>query len=433
MNLIESGLWVYLALLGFIWLFYLLVKLIRNFRAKSILQESISSGLHEPVSLHPVIDPVLCRGSGACVSACPEFHVLGMINNRAKLIDPQSCIGHGACVTACPFDAISLVFGSAKRGVDIPVVSPDFETSVPGIFIAGELGGMGLIRNAITQGKEAMDAIERFRSKDNDFDVVIVGAGPAGLSASLGAVEKNLRYLTLDQDSLGGAVFKYPRRKLVMTSPVKLPLVGQVKMRETSKEDLLELWEKIEKDYNLQINYQEKVSAINKSKQGFQIKTNKASYSANAVLLCIGRRGTPRKLNVAGENQSKVVYQLIDSEQYREQKVLIVGGGDSALEAATSIAEENGTTVTLSYRNKAFNRAKKKNQDKVIKALKKGRLNLLLQSTVQSISKSHVVLDHDDEEIEIENDAVIICVGGILPAAFLNETGVEVETKFGTA
>lgn len=159
-----------------------------------VKQQSVQAGLTEPVSLHPVIDLKTCIGCGSCVKACPEqpeHHVLGLIQAKAHLVSPTDCIGHGACKTACPVNAIELVFGSERRGVDIPVLTPAFETSVPGIFVAGELGGMGLIKNALEQGRQAVEVISKTRPrKKGMIDLLIVGAGPAGFSASLAAMQQ---------------------------------------------------------------------------------------------------------------------------------------------------------------------------------------------------------------------------------------------------
>ncbi|RDH88938.1 MAG: 4Fe-4S ferredoxin [endosymbiont of Seepiophila jonesi] len=355
---------------------------------------------------------------------------------QAKLIVPTNCIGHGACKTACPFDAITLVFGTERRGVDIPVLKPNFETTMPDIFIAGELGGMGLIRNAIEQGYKALDALMEGRNPQHahDYDIIIVGAGPAGFSAALRAHELGLNYLVVEQDSLGGTVFQFPRGKLVMTAPVELPIVGKVKFTETTKEELLEFWSQVEKETGIHINYQEKVENIEPNgKTGYRITTSKGEYNTLKVLLAIGRRGTPRKLGVPGEEQSKVVYRLIDPGQYRGEHVLVVGGGDSALEAATSIAEQPGTTVTLSYRSGSFSRAKKKNRQKVETADENGTLQVLMNSNIKSFTEKHVTIEQQKDLIEIPNDAAIVCAGGILPTGFLKQIGVEVDTKHGTA
>jgi thioredoxin reductase (NADPH) len=393
-------------------------------RSVSVREEAVSSGMIEPASLHPIIDPSLCLGCGACVKACPEtshHDVLGLINGKAVLIGPAECIGHGACKTACPFDAITLVFGTERRGLDIPVLKPTFESNVPGIYVAGELGGMGLIKNALTQGQQALEAIAK------------AGVRPAGLAASLAAKKMGLNYHTVEQDSLGGAVFQYPRGKLVMTAPVELPIVGKVQFRNTSKEELLKFWNNACMGNGLKISYRERVESIENRSGAFHVKTSTQQFVASAVLLGIGRRGTPRKLGVPGEELPKVVYRLIDPEQYRGQKVIVVGGGDSALEAAASIAELGDTAVILSYRGEAFQRAKQKNRQRVDEASSQGRLNVLLNSQIREIRPAEVLLKQAGKELQVSNDAVIVSAGGILPNDFLRSIGIQVETKYGTA
>jgi thioredoxin reductase len=305
---------------------------------------------------------------------------------------------------------------------------------VPGIFIAGELGGMGLIRKAVEQGRQAIDSIAKLKDAKFPLDVIIVGAGPAGLAASLAAMEKKLRFVTIEQeDSFGGTVYHYPRRKVVMTAPVQLPIVGKMKFGEVSKEKLLEFWQGVFKQTNLKINLFERMETIKPDGAGFVVRTSRQEYKTRAVLLAIGRRGTPRKLGVPGEEQPKVVYRLIDAEQYRGQHVLVVGGGDAALEAALACADEPGTTVALSYRSEAFGRVKAKNRERLQAYDKAERIKVLLKSNVKEIGAKNVVLDHDGNRIDLRNDAVIVCAGGILPTPFLKEIGVMVETKYGTA
>jgi thioredoxin reductase (NADPH) len=406
-------------------------------RSQRIHQEAVTAGMTEPASLHPVIDPSRCLGCGACVKACPEqpqHEVLGLIGGKAVLVGPTDCIGHGACKTACPFDAITLVLGTERRGVDIPVLKPNFESNVPGIYVAGELGGMGLIRNALVQGQQALDAIVQAGVKrPGALDVFIVGAGPAGLAASLAARQKGLTYQTVEQDSLGGAVFQYPRGKLVMTAPVELPLIGKVHFRNTSKEELLRFWTRTCEDSRLKINYKERVESIERKDGVFHVRTSKQQYLASAVLLAIGRRGTPRKLGVRGEELPKVVYRLIDPEQYHGKHVVVVGGGDSALEAAASIAELGDSSVILSYRGEAFQRAKQRNRQRVESATASDQLKVLLNSQVREIRPDEVILVQADKELKVRNDAVIISAGGILPNDFLRSIGIDVETKYGTA
>jgi thioredoxin reductase (NADPH) len=418
-----------------IWIIYWVVRKRTETRSRALLQGSAEAGLLEPASLHPKIDPARCLGCGACVRACPEGDVLGLINGKSALVEPANCIGHGACKTACPTQAITLVFGTETRGVELPHVGPDFQTNVPGIFVAGELGGMGLIRNAIEQGRQAIDSICNLDGlgQPQVYDVIIVGSGPAGLSASLAAKQRNLRYLTLDQDSLGGTVAHFPRGKLVMTAPAVLPIVGEVNFREISKENLLEFWAEVLRKTSLKVQFGERVDAIEAADAGFSVVTNASRYRTRAVLLAIGRRGTPRTLDVPGEDFTKVVYRLIDPAQYRGQHVLIVGGGDSALEAAACVAEEPGTTVALSYRSDSFSRAKPKNRKRVEEAKKAGRLSVLLGSKVTNIAEDAVELQHSGRTLRLRNDAVIVCAGGILPTSFLRKIGVRIETKYGTA
>jgi len=425
---------LYLAPLAIVFYLYFNRRRRRNEQHALALQTSREAGIGEPVSLHPVFDPLRCIGSNSCVQACPEG-ALGLIDGKAQLVNPSVCIGHGACVASCPFDAIKLVFGTEKRGVDIPLVKPNFETNIPGLFIAGELGGMGLVRKAAEQGRQAMSAIrDTLKGNGNtDLDVLIVGAGPAGIAAGLGAIQHKLRYRIVEQeDSLGGTVYHYPRNKIIMTAPVELPIVGKVRMSEISKEALLEFWNGIVGKTGLKISFKERMESIQPNGKGFQIKTSGGEYSARAVLLAIGRRGTPRKLEVPGEELPKVVYRLIDAEQYRGQKVLVVGGGDSALEAALAIAEEAGTEVSLSYRSDAFGRVKAKNRQRLEAAQKQGRINVLLKSNVVRIEPGEVLLELESGQTTLPNDAVIISAGGVLPIDLLKKVGIQFETKHGT-
>jgi thioredoxin reductase len=335
----------------------------------------------------------------------------------------------------CPVNAITLVFGTARRGVDIPQVDPEFQTNVPGIFIAGELGGMGLIRNAVEQGKQAMRTIQKIVSAphNNSLDVVIVGAGPAGFSATLAATEASLKHVTIEQEELGGAVAHFPRRKLVMTQPADLPIVGKMRFKEVQKETLIDFWREIEESTGIEISYGERVESVDQAPSGgFVVRTNKRNYNTRAVLIAIGRRGSPRKLDVPGEDLDKVVYRVIDPEQYRNMHVLVVGGGDSALEAATTIAAEPGTTVTLSYRSEAFSRAKPKNRDLVQQMSDDGDMRVLFKSNVLKITESQVEIDTGDGIETLQNDAVVISAGGILPSGFLKTMGIHVETKWGS-
>jgi thioredoxin reductase (NADPH) len=397
------------------------------------LRASLEAGLGEPPSLHPVVDPARCLGSAACIKACPE-QALGIVGGKAVLVNASACIGHGACAAACPHNAIQLVFGTERRGIDIPSVTPEFESNVPGLFIAGELGGMGLIRKAAEQGRQAIDAIRKRPRGVHDHDVVIVGCGPAGLSAGLAAMEHRLRYTLIEQEeSLGGAVFHYPRHKVAMTAPVKLALVGTVKFGEVPKEKLLDFWQDVVRRTGLKVSFRECMQGIEHDGDGFVVRTAHHRYRTRSVLLAMGRRGTPRKLEVPGEESPKVVYRLVDAAQYDGQSVLVVGGGDSALEAALALAERPGTRVTLCYRGSAFSRVKARNRAALEAATHAARVQVELESQVHSIDERQVRLTGARGERRLDNDAVIVCAGGQLPTPLLQSMGIRFETKHGTA
>ncbi|HUN94476.1 MAG TPA: NAD(P)-binding domain-containing protein [Burkholderiaceae bacterium] len=423
--------------------YYLRGRARRETEHRQELETSVADGLMEPPSLHPVIDPVKCIGSSTCAKVCPEG-AIGIIGGKATLINGSACIGHGACKDACPFDAIKLVFGTERRGIDIPQVKPDFETNVPGIFIAGELGGMGLISKAAEQGRRAMESIARRCGDDRrggaaagaavPHDVVIIGSGPAGLGAGLAAIDAKLRYLMIEQETnLGGAIFHYPRNKIAMTSPVVLPIIGRMKLDRVSKESLLDFWQAAIDKSGLQIRFNERMERVDPIDGGFVVRTSAGEHRARTVLLAIGRRGTPRKLDVPGEESAKVVYRLIDPAQYAKQRVLVVGGGDSALEAAIALAEQPGTKVTLSYRGESFNRVKQANRQRLQSLAKARRLRLAMQSTIASIRADDVLLQTQEGARRLRNDAVIVCAGGVLPTPLLRDMGVLFETKRGEA
>ncbi len=410
-------------------------------RQSRIVEDKIKlakeEGIHEPVSLHPVVDVNSCIQSGACIRACPEKDILGIRNGKATVINASHCVGHGACFHACPTQAITLCIGTEKRGVDLPHVNQYFESNVRGIFIAGEMGGMGLIRNSVEQGRQAVESIARSLKQITskaDYDLLIVGAGPAGISATLTAKKHNLKAVTLEQDSLGGTVFTFPRSKIVMTAPMDLPLHGKVKLYETGKVELLNLWNTVLSKNGIEIQEYKKVEKIVPENGGFIVYTKEGfSYSTKRVLLATGRRGTPRKLNIQGENLPKVAYRLLEPESINDKKVVVVGGGDSAIESALLLADLN--RVTLSYRKDAFSRLKPKNSVRIKEAMETKKLEVILNSDLVSIEENEVsvIVNGENEIRKLANDLVYIFAGGELPAEFLKNAGIEITRKYGEA
>lgn len=423
-------------LLGGIFYFYHQKNKLTNLRTQSKTSKAKEHGFHEPVSLHPVVDLDICIGSGACIKACPEHDILGIHNGKAQTINASRCVGHGACFHACPVEAITLCIGTEKRGVELPHISQEFETNIPGIFVAGELGGMGLIKNAVEQGRQTVEYfLQKSLPKSNaKYDLIIVGAGPAGISASLTAAKNNLKFLTLEQDSLGGTVFNFPRAKIVMTAPMDLPLWGKIKLVETSKSELLDLWKNVLDKNQITINEQEKVLEIIKQDNMFIVKTNNDHYTSRGIILAIGRRGSPRKLGVPGENKEKVFYRLIEPELIHDKNILVVGGGDSAVESAMLLADERNR-VTLSYRSESFSRLKPKNLERINDYIKKKKVKTIFNSNVKEITDDSVIFTFSNsvEELNIKNDFVYIFAGGILPTSFLEGIGIKITKKFGDA
>lgn len=392
-------------------------------------------GRYEPVSLHPYIDLNTCIGSGACVSACPEKDILGLVSGKAAVINASSCVGHGACFHACPVEAISLRIGTETRGVELPHVNQTFETNIKGVYIAGELGGMGLIKNSVEQGKQAVDNIAKSLKENNGdlLDLVIIGAGPAGVSGALAAKKLGLTFKVLEQYTLGGTVYSFPRAKIVMTNPMDLPLYGKVKLFDTSKDELLTIWNDALTKNQIEITENTKVENIIPQSDGsFKIKTAKGEeLFCNQVLIAIGRRGTPRKLGAIGEDMQKVYYRLLEPELVHDKNILVVGGGDSAIESAMLLMENNN--VILSYRKDQFARIKPKNKEKIVKAQTDNKIKIIYNSNLIEVKDKciHLLIKEEHDLKEIENDIVYIFAGGELPTKFLSNAGIEIQKRFG--
>jgi thioredoxin reductase/Pyruvate/2-oxoacid:ferredoxin oxidoreductase delta subunit len=383
---------------------------------------------------HPIVDRTLCVGCGACVRVCPEEGVLDLVHGQAMVVNGARCTGVAQCAPACPTGAITVTQSDTSTRRDIPAVSDALEAEgVPNLFLAGEVTARALIQNAVVQGTAvANEVARRAKSGSRDgLDLVIVGAGPAGLACSLEAQRLGLSFVTLDQESaIGGTVARYPRRKLVLTQPVALASGAGLAKRTYEKEELVGLWTRLAEESALPIHSGCTVSSVTRSgADGFVVRTQDREFSARHVCLALGRRGSPAKLGVPGEELPKVAYALTDANAYQGRRVLVVGGGESAAEAALALAEQPGNVVTLSYRKDAFFRVKQRTEERLRERAASGRVRILFSSRVLAIRDGAVDLSIAENGREsswsLPNDETFVLAGGTPPLEILSRAGVS--------
>ena len=383
-------------------------------------------------AVHAVVRADVCVGCGACVPACPVENAIRM-EGKLAVVELSLCEGHGSCAEACPVGAIHVGAGSARR-VEVPHVDANFESNVPGLYVVGELGGRGLIKNAVNEGKVAAEAAAstvRLPGLPEDvYDVAIIGSGPSGISAGLECHSRGVDYLVLEQGTLADTIRKYPRHKLLLAEPLHVPLYGDLWVADASKETLLGAWETVIETTGLRVNTEHGVKAMRRHEAGwFDISTTRGEFRARQVILAMGRRGTPRKLGVEGEDLDKVFYDVVEMEAFAGCRVVIVGGGDSALESALGMCEQENTGVILSYRKADFSRVKPRNLDKLEAAEALGKLQVWRESEVRAVRPGQIVIEYGGQLRTLENDYLVIRIGGVAPYEFLRKIGIEIIHK----
>jgi thioredoxin reductase (NADPH) len=387
-----------------------------------------------PPSVYPRINSAVCICSGACVSACPEGNVLEIVGGRPRLVRPSACVSHGDCLRSCPVSAIELVLGSADRAVEVPISSGTFETTVPGLYVAGEVNGIGRIHVAVAQGRQAAAAaLDDSGTHGCDLDLAIVGAGPAGISAALEAHARGARYTVFERTSLAGAILSYPREKIVMTSALDLAGIGNLKLRRTTKEALVELFETIVEQVGLSVTEHEAVTDVQTTALGLRVRTTSRTVTAHRVVLAIGRRGTPRRLGVPGEQLPHVVHQVEHPAAYAGRRAVVVGGGNSAVEVALALSAQPGTEVTLIHRGRDFSRCHPANQRALERA--GSRITVLTETVVRAIRPDAIEIAREARggvngpALPVRRLAcslVACCLGSELPSPWLRTLGIDI-------
>jgi thioredoxin reductase/NAD-dependent dihydropyrimidine dehydrogenase PreA subunit len=382
----------------------------------------------------PQVNTNTCIGCSACVDACP-YDVLEIHNYVAQVVRPDDCCGLTLCEQRCPNGSLIITDGEPIE--DRPHMTDELESlDTPGVYLAGDLTGLPLIRNAINQGTHVVKTIARSIREhpgSGHIDLVIVGAGPAGLSAALAAKAEGLTYVILEQGSVAESIRSFPRGKLVFDQPLGLPLIGDLWLEKSSKEELLAKWMQVVHAQQLAVHEHSRVTAVQRVQAGpLQVDYVAADGSARAiaarrVLLAFGRRGSPRKLHVDIPDAfvDHVHYSVADARSFAGKRVLVIGLGDVAMEAAIAISNQPGAEVTISYRGEDFQRGKAKNMEEVRRLIAAGRIRMLFGTQVTKVEAQRVTLSTPTQPLVVECDSVFVMIGTIAPWEFLARCGVK--------
>lgn len=318
-----------------------------------------------------------------------------------------------------------------------PVVDRHFESNIPGLFIIGDLSGAPVVKLAMEQGDEVARHIASLpdaRTEDpKAYDIIVAGAGAAGLNAALVAQDLGLKVLVLEKGRIANTIEDFPEGKWVYAEPDSRPAKGKLWLDGASKEDLLARWHQIIRDNKLEVRTGEGLERLRKLGDGhFEVESSNATYRAKRVVLATGQRGNPRRLGAPGEDRERVYHRLYSPRHYHGEKILVVGGGNSAVEAALTLAEQN--EVVLSYRGPAFTRVFKDNQRKLQQAIENGRLQVIYNSVVKSFGDRTYTLEIEREgKKSIEErpyDHAFVLIGSDVPTAFLKSLGIRLENEW---
>ncbi|MCP4809213.1 MAG: NAD(P)-binding domain-containing protein [Proteobacteria bacterium] len=329
-------------------------------------------------------------------------------------------------------DILKLSFEfSPKMGVrELPQVDADYQSNVGGLYIVGDLADAPIIKVALNQGYEVACAIWKdlgASTSDEDLlDVVIIGAGPAGIGASLALHETDARYVVLEKSEPFATIQNFPRNKLIFSEPRHIESKGDFWFEDARTDELIERWGQALDDRSLHIQQPVEVTDVQKAAHGFDVTTSTGVVRTRRVMLATGRRGTVNRISVDGEQLEKVRYTLKDPDDHAGRRVLVVGGGDSAVEAACDCADA-GAQVTIAYRKAEFTRPKAKNKERLDRYIADGRVAAEMSASPLEITAETVRLKVSGEEKTLENDDVLVFAGTRLPYAFLEKLGIRMQ------
>ncbi len=388
----------------------------------------------------PQINTQTCIGCYACVDACP-YDVLDVQKYVAVVVRPEACCGLTLCEQRCPNGSLRITDGETIG--DRPRIGENLESlDTPGLFLAGDITGLPLIKNAILQGSHAIDKIVAslesegaWTGADKPLDLLIIGAGPAGISAALRAKELGLSFQVIEQGSVAQSIRSFPRGKLVFDQPLDLPLSGKLWLEESTKEELLSHWMRIVRKADLPISQDTRMTGVARDAQTnlYRVTTEpregglSETRSARRVLVAIGQRGTPRRLpvDIDPDVEARVHYHLADARSFEGKRVIVVGLGDVAMETALALGRQPGATVTVVHRGKSFTRGKARNIDELERMQQAGRVVLLFESEVSAVGRDAMILRTPKGTLRVPYDAVFVMIGSIPPWNTLRALGIR--------